>query len=154
MNVMAGNLSVRRDKALQIGGFDENFIGVAYRFETEFAHRIWAQGGKILFQPEASIHHLRAPSGGTRSHGNHLTSVSPLHGVGDFYFALRQGLSLATLIYMARRPFREVCTRFHLKHPWWIPVKFLGEIRALLLAIRLRRQGPRYVACNEKQEQP
>jgi hypothetical protein len=74
--------------------------------------------------------------------------------VGDFYFALRQGLSLATLIYMARRPFREVCTRFHLKHPWWIPVKFLGEIRALLLAIRLRRQGPRYVACNEKQEQP
>ena len=44
---------------------------------------------------------------------------------------------------MACRPFREVRTRFHLRHPWFVPVKLLGEMRALLLALRLWRQGPR-----------
>src|SRR5215212_1010424 len=39
-NVMAGNLSVKRHRALEIGGFDENFTGAAYRFETDFARRV------------------------------------------------------------------------------------------------------------------
>ncbi|MBK9595723.1 MAG: glycosyltransferase [Rhodocyclales bacterium] len=36
---MGGNFSVRREAALALGGFDENFVRVAYRFEAEFAHR-------------------------------------------------------------------------------------------------------------------
>lgn len=144
-DVMAGNLSVDRRKALAIGGFDENFVGAAYRFESEFAGRVLRAGGKILFEPRAGIRHLRAEQGGTRSTGSHITSASPLHGVGDYYFALRQGLCPATIVYMLRRPFREVRARYYLKHPWWIPVKFFAEIRSLLLAIRLHRQGPRYV---------
>lgn len=145
-NVMAGNLSLRKKKALNIGGFDENFIGVAYRFETEFCRRMCEAGGKILFEPDASIRHLRAQRGGTRSIGNHLTSVSPMHGVGDYYFALKQGLSMESLSYIFNRPVREVCTRFHMKHPWWIPMKLLGEIRAFCLAIRLFRSGPKYIS--------
>ena len=66
-----------------------------------------------------------------------------MHGQGDYYFALRQGLCWATLAYIMRRPWREVRTRFHLRHPWFVPVKLLGEMRALLLALRLWRQGPR-----------
>jgi len=140
-NVMAGNLSVIRDKALGIGGFDENFIPpVSYRFETEFAKRIIAAGGRIRFEPAASIRHLRAAHGGTRSLGSHLTSASPLHGVGDYYYALRCGKGLERVCYMLRRPFREVCTKFHLRHPWWIPLKFIGELRALVLALRLHRK--------------
>jgi GT2 family glycosyltransferase len=142
-NGMAGNLSVRRDVALRIGGFDESFVGVAYRFETEFCRRLCAHGGRIRFEPAATIRHLRAPSGGTRTHGDHRTSASPLHGVGDYYFALRQGANLGTLGYILRRPFQEVCTRFHLRHPWWIPVKCVGEMRAFLRALRLSVSGPR-----------
>ena len=146
-NVMAGNLSVRRDRALFLGGFDGNFTPpVAYRFETEFARRLIAAGGRIWFEPSASIRHLRAPSGGTRSHGSHLTSASPVHGVGDYYYALRCGRGLERAAYMARRPFREVRTRFHLRHPWWIPVKFVGELRALALAMKLYRQGPKLLS--------
>lgn len=145
-NGMAGNLSVRRDKALRIGGFDENFIGVAYRFETEFCRRLCRAGGRIRFEPSASIRHLRTEEGGTRFYGNHLVSISPLHGVGDYYFAFRQGLSLQTLIYILRRPLREVSTRFHLRHPWWIPVKLAGEVRAIVLAANLASRGPRYVS--------
>lgn len=143
-NVMAGNLSVRRDRALALGGFDANFLPpVSYRFETEFAKRLAAAGGRIYFEPLASIRHLRAGSGGTRSLGSHLTSGSPLHGVGDYYYALLRGKGIDRVRYILRRPFREVRTRFHLRHPWWIPVKGVGEIRALTMAWRLYRQGPR-----------
>jgi len=140
-NVMAGNLSVRRERALAIGGFDPKFIPpVSFRFETEFARRLIAAGGRIRFEPAAEIRHLRAPSGGTRSLGSHLTSASPLHGVGDYYYALRCGRGRDRALYLLCRPFREVCTRFHLRHPWWIPVKLIGEVRALRQALRLYRR--------------
>ena len=67
VNVMAGNLSVKRDKALAVGAFDENFEGVAYRFETEFARRLVRLGGQILFEPAASIRHLRSGGWAARS---------------------------------------------------------------------------------------
>lgn len=145
-NGMSGNLCVRREHALQIGGFDENFTPpVSYRFDNEFCKRLCRAGGKIIFEPKARIYHLRAKRGGTRTNSNHMTSISPEHGVGDYYFAFRLGLSSETLCYILRRPFREVRTRFHLRHPWWIPVKLIGEFRALLLAILLLFRGPRYL---------
>lgn len=145
-NGMSGNLSVRRDKALALGGFDENFLPpVSYRFDSEFCKRLVRAGGRIRFEPRARIYHLRAERGGTRSTGSHMTSASPIHGVGDYYFALRQGLSVETVLYLIRRPFREIRTRFHLRNPWWIPVKLIGELRAFLLAVRLWKRGPRFI---------
>jgi GT2 family glycosyltransferase len=149
-NVMAGNLSVKREPALAIGGFDENFIPpVSFRFETEFARRLVGAGGRIWFEPRASIRHLRAGSGGTRSRGGHLASASPLHGVGDYYYALRVGSGWDRLRYIARRPFREVRTKFHLRHPWWIPVKFIGELRAIRMAVQLNQSGPKLLTTND-----
>jgi len=157
-NVMAGNLSVKRSAALASGGFDENFVGVAYRFETEFARRLLMHGGTIEFCPQASIRHLRAERGGTRSTGSHLTSAAPKHGVGDYYFAMRCGETwLERLAYMSRRPIREVATKFHLRHPWYIPVKLLGEFRALCWAIQLQLRGPaliRALTAESPQETP
>jgi GT2 family glycosyltransferase len=144
-NAVGCNFSVHRESALRIGGFDENFLGSAYRFETEFCRRVWRAGGRVLFEPSASVRHVRFPSGGTRARGSHLTSASPRHGVGDYYFALRQGPSLSVLGYVLRRLVREACTRFHLRHPWWVPVKWVGEIAALLWAIGLFLRGPRYI---------
>ena len=134
-NAMAGNLSVKRCRGIEIGGFDESFEPpVASRFETEFAKRIIELGGGIWFEPNASIHHLRASSGGTRAMGSHLTSASYKFGVGDYYYAMVRGCGFELIWYMARRPFREIRTRFHLRHPWWIPVKLIGEVRALMRA--------------------
>jgi GT2 family glycosyltransferase len=140
-NVMSGHMSVARDFAVELGGFDENFFGAAYRFDTEFGRRVNRAGGQVRFEPSASIRHLRAERGGTRVQGNHLASASPMHGVGDYYFALLQGIDAEVLGYCGYRLVREVCTRFHLKHPWYIPVKLLGEVRALLWAIQLKAQG-------------
>lgn len=142
-NVMAGNLSVKKEAALRAGGFDENFIPpVSFRFETEFAKRLVAAGGRIRFEPGASIRHLRAGQGGVRSRGSHLTSASPVHGVGDYYYALLHGNGLSRFTYMAIRPLRQVRTKFHLAHPWYIPVKLIGELRAIALAFRLSRKRP------------
>ena len=155
-NGMSGNLSVRRERAIQIGGFDENFLSpVSYRFDADFCKRLCREGGRIVFEPAARIYHLRHGRGGTRSRGSHLTSASAMHGVGDYYFALRQGLSLRSTWYILKRPFRQVRTKFHLRHPWWIPIKFVGEIRALFIAVSLFRRGPVYINREERgKEQP
>lgn len=143
-SVISCNLSVDREKALSVGGFDERFIGSAYRYETDFARRMVAAGHRILFAPEASVRHLRLSTGGTRSLGDHLRRPSPLHAVGDFYFAFRHARGVERWTYGARRLARETCNRFYLKRPWRIPSKVWSELRAWGWAFRLYRQGPRW----------
>lgn len=136
-NVMAGNLSVRRSAALSVGGFDERFLGQAFRFETEFARRLRRAGLTILFEPSASIRHLQTPSGGLRRFGSHLRMLGPEASVGDYYFALLEGRGWERWRYVLRRLVRSFLTRFHARRPWWIPVKLIGEVRGLGLALKL-----------------
>lgn len=151
-NVMAGNLSVKRERAIAAGGFDENFVGVAYRFETDFAERLAAAGGKIWFEPRASVRHLKLATGGLRTYGDHRTSASPMHSAGDYYFALQSGRGFG---YMLRRMRRNIVTRFHLAHPWTIPAKTIGELRGLLLARRLARGGRKLLRAEfDKPQRP
>jgi len=140
-NVMAGNLSVDRGTALSIGGFDENFTGAAYRFETDFARRIIAAGGRIRYEPRASIDHLHVPTGGARAHGDHRRTASGSHSAGDYYFALWHVRPFGP--YALRRFIRNVATKWHLRHPWFIPAKIIGELRGYALAKRLHRRGRR-----------
>ena len=144
---MAGNLSVKRGHAIDAGGFDENYVGVAYRFETDFALRLVAAGGKVWFSPEAGLRHLKLSSGGLRSYGDHRSSPSPAHSVGDYYFAIHHRPPL--LRYALRRLRRNVLTRNHLTHPWTIPTKLTGELRGSMLARRLARGGRRLIGRNE-----
>lgn len=143
-NVMAGNLSVNRDAALACGGFDERFVGVAYRFETEFARRLKRHGGRIVYEPRAAIRHLKAPSGGTRTWGDHRTSARPEHSVGDYYFALLEGRGLERWRYVLRRIVREPLAGARATGPASLPAKLLGELRGLQLARKLVREyrGP------------
>lgn len=131
---MAGNLSVDRERALGIGGFDERYTAVAYRFETDFARRLVNAGGRIRYEPAASIRHLKAPGGGVRTYGDHRTSPSPAHSFGDYYFA-RKHVPLFWP-YVARRLRSNVLTRHLATHPWAIPLKLIGEIRGLIQALR------------------
>ena len=133
-NVMAGNLSVDRRRALSIGGFDERYTAVAYRFETDFALRMIAAGGRIRFEPAASIRHLKAAGGGVRTWGDHRTSAHPAHSAGDYLFARRHVPHFWR--YVFRRLRKNVLTRFHLRHPWTIPAKLVGEMRGLFAALR------------------
>jgi GT2 family glycosyltransferase len=140
---MGGNFSVRREAALAVGGFDENFIRVAYRFEAEFAERFRAAGYRIYFEPNACLHHLKAEGGGTRTFGSHLTTLKPDHAVGAYYYILQS--NEAGIKDIVKRVAASVATRHHLKRPWWIPITLFAELSGLLLAIGLKLRGPRYV---------
>ena len=139
---MGGNFSVVRAAALALGGFDENFVKVAYRFEAEFAHRWRAAGHSIRFEPGATIHHLKVASGGTRTFGEHLTTVRPDHAVGAYYFIFRTEHGAQKQTSVLRRLVRAAATRHHLRQPWWIPLTLVAEFRALRMAARLARNGP------------
>ena len=137
-NVMAGNLSVDRERALAIGGFDENYSGVAYRFETDFALRLIQAGGRIRYEPRASLRHLKIPTGGIRAYGDHRTSASPAHSMGDYYFARTHIPRFWRYVWQRLR--QNVLTRWHLRHPWAIPPKLLGEWRGLRKGMRLANE--------------
>jgi GT2 family glycosyltransferase len=139
------NFSVKRALALAMGGFDENFVHVAYRFEADFADRLLAMGRRILFEPTASIHHLKAPAGGTRAYGDHLRTVRPSHAVGEYYYVLRRWRSLEGLRRLVQRPIAAVTTRHHLRRPWWIPVTLIAEALGFCWGAALALRGPRYL---------
>jgi GT2 family glycosyltransferase len=135
---MGGNFSIRRSTALELGGFDENFVRVAYRFEAEFAHRLRCSGRGIVFEPGACLYHLKEGSGGTRAYGEHLTTWRPDHAVGAYYYGLRTG----KVAVFATRPFDAVATRYHLRHPWRVPVTLLAELGGMVWAVGLFLRGP------------
>ena len=141
--LMAGNFSIKRELALDLGGFDENFVQVAYRFESEFAQRVLSSGERIFFEPKASIRHLKVSSGGTRAYGHHLTTIRPSHAVGAYYFLLRSCNGSSRCVNLLRRPFRAVRTKHHATHPWWIPATLAAEAMGFAWALFLYLQGPR-----------
>jgi GT2 family glycosyltransferase len=148
--VMGTNFSVRRDRVMALGGFDENFVQVAYRFEAEFSERVLATGGKILFEPTASIRHLKLELGGTRSYGHHLTTIKPSHSVGEYYYLMRSKHVCNKWLKLLVRPLRAIKTRHHLLRPWWIPVTLISELSGFIWALKLAASGPKLLQCPRK----
>jgi GT2 family glycosyltransferase len=146
---MAGNFSVRRDIILRLGGFDEQFVRVAYNFEAEFAHRLCRAGYQIYYEPAAIIHHLKVSTGGTRTFGDHLTSHRPNHAVGAYYFIVRTWSGWQSVGRFLTRPFRAIATRHHLRQPWWIPTTLLAELSGMVWALVLAARGPRYLSSGK-----
>ena len=144
---MAGNMSVKRARAVAAGGFDENFVGAAYMFETEFARRLARSGGKIFFEPSASIRHLRANRGGTRFHGTHFRTVTPAHSSGAYYNMFLESGIPGSAARVVRRLASSVATRHHMRNPWWIPATLVAEIRGLAQALALYHKGPRLLGA-------
>lgn len=138
---MAGNVSLPRREFIEVGGFDERFRKVAFRFEAEAARRLARAGLRIVFEPAACIRHLRIPRGGTRAHGDHLRTWKPAHAVGAYYYLLRArppGWVRAFLV----RPWRAIRTRHHLARPWWIVPSLVAEAGGALWALVLFFAGP------------
>jgi GT2 family glycosyltransferase len=84
------NASYRREVLRRVGGFDENFIGSAVGEDAEMSHRVKCSGGRIVYDPAASVIHLHVPAGGCRDEVDELragvTSVLNAH-----YFCRKVG---------------------------------------------------------------
>jgi hypothetical protein len=146
------NFSVWRDLARELGGFDENFVRVGYRFEKEFAYRLERAHHRIYFEPTACVHHLKAASGGTRTFGDHLQSVRPNHSVGAYYCQLRTWSGWPSLVAFLSRLPRSVANRHHLRQPWWIPATVIAELSGIIWALFLAIRGPRYLSKRQTLE--
>lgn len=143
--VMAGNLSVKRAEAIELGGFDENFKGAAYRFEAEFAERAIQNKHKIYFEPKATVKHKKHERGGTRTYGSFYNTLRPYHSVGAYYYLFRvtnvEGRFWKVLIRLTG----SFLTKYHLKRPWLIPRTLVSEIIGLFWGMVLCVQGPKLI---------
>jgi GT2 family glycosyltransferase len=146
---MGGNFTVRREIALRLGGFDEQFVSVAYNFEAEFAYRLSRAGHRIFYEPAACVHHLRVSGGGTRAFGDHLRSFRPHHAVGAYYFILRTWSGWQSLVRFLGRPLQAIATRHHLRRPWWMAATLVAELSGMAWALVLAAQGPRYLSSRK-----
>jgi GT2 family glycosyltransferase len=144
-----GNFSVKRQIALEIGGFDENFVSVAYRYEAEFSERLLRAGHSIQFQPTASLTHLKVNTGGTRSFGHHLRSIKPGHSVGKYYYLLSSNRLPNRIKRFVLEPFKAVRTKHHLFRPWWIPATLIAELSGMVWACWLAIRGRKYIGARE-----
>jgi cellulose synthase/poly-beta-1,6-N-acetylglucosamine synthase-like glycosyltransferase len=59
------NNSIRVERALAIGGWDENIV--THGEDEDFSDRLHAANAVIVFDPQARLRHLRAPRGGERA---------------------------------------------------------------------------------------
>ncbi len=50
-----GNMLIRRESFLEAGGFDESFF--AYLEDVDLGWRLWSGGERVLFVPDAVVHH-------------------------------------------------------------------------------------------------
>ncbi len=117
------NHSVLRKNILELGGYDENFIGVAMREEGDMAFRLLKSGQNIRFDPASFLHHLRSPAGGCRT--AHWGEWSA--GYGSLRFAVKHKAELGIHFWpefwhAARLGFLNKKT---MKKPWLFICNFL-----------------------------
>ncbi|MCC5877634.1 MAG: glycosyltransferase family 2 protein [Candidatus Sumerlaeia bacterium] len=67
LHLITCNMSVRRDRFLEVGGFNERFRG--YGEDLELVARLQRAGGYCAYEPRAAVVHHSAPAGGTRQGG-------------------------------------------------------------------------------------
>lgn len=60
------NMSFRKSILNEVGGFDSIYDGTAYFEETDLCLKVKKKGYKIVFDPTASLTHLRVKRGGNR----------------------------------------------------------------------------------------
>lgn len=145
-NFMGCNHSVRVEILRRLGGYDTNYIGSAFREDTDMAVRIWKSGGVIVFDPGARLQHLATPTGGCRINVPLKTNPEWWVAFNRHYFAFRHlfpGSEFWWLILF--RDMREsVLRKGNLFHPWRIPWAFLSynysAFRAGWVAFQKRRQ--------------
>jgi GT2 family glycosyltransferase len=144
--VKGGNHSVRVEWARKIGGYDENYLGWAYREDADFAVRLWKAGGMVVFDPEATLTHLRAQRGGCRlqAQGEHLPEWQLSFPAS--YFAVRNLFPTIwfwqdVLAFNVRKyVFRKAtCLR-----PWRLPWAAGSYLYALCKAVRLSLERNRH----------
>lgn len=134
---LGANMSFRRSAILRVGGFDENFFGIALGEECEFSERILRSGGRIRYEPRAHLVHEMLLGG--HRHASQYTSRLMASVANMVYLWSRVGDRRVRWAKLARVFYGSVfgrdCRTNRKCHValWWF-------LRGLCTGLRLRRQ--------------
>jgi len=124
-----GNHSIRRSTALALGGYDENYIGWAFREETDLALRLHRERKRIVYDPRAALLHLAAPSGGCRISGFQKLLCEWKVSFPAHYFAWKHLFPTRCFwVEEADNLRRAVLCRKNACAPWRLPVAFAAFV--------------------------
>lgn len=137
-----GNHSVRVGTMKRIGGYDENYVGWAFREDSDAAIRIWKAGGLIVFDPEAELTHLAIPGGGCRIK-TQKKQIPEWHvSFPASYFAFRHFFPTLEFWKQVLKNFRKYALRKDtVLRPWRLPGAVVSYMYAVARAAFLAR-GP------------
>jgi GT2 family glycosyltransferase len=139
------NGSVRRQTALSIGGFDEQFTRTWYD-DTDFSWRLHAAGAKIVFDPSASLVHLKVPSGGKRPSGNdQYVLFDPESWSVIFYFWRKNFGLMRVWRHVAHYMRGHLCRKAFVRRPHHFVAACLNFLKGYHQSSGKLRMGPRYL---------
>jgi GT2 family glycosyltransferase len=147
--LMSGNVAIKRDVFLELGGMDENYERGAHREESDFAMRLRQAGCRLQYDPKCFIYHLGpavVPDGGARAGVNGKDFRYFHHCVGDWYFNLKffTRRTIFPLLVASLRHF--VFNRLTLERPWRLPFALGYWLFALPPAAVKRFRGPKLLS--------
>ncbi len=84
-----GNVSMKVEDALKMGGFDTRYYLNAFREESDMSMKMTNAGLKVYFEPKAELLHLAAPSGGSRNKTYNDIRDTAMFYRNELFFTLR-----------------------------------------------------------------
>ena len=139
------NMSVKRNIAIAINGFDERMIRLE---DTDFSYRFKEYGAKAVYDPEARLTHLLAPTGAVRDilePINQLVLSKKERWVEYFYLVLKNfGIVYGWPIlwpYFRNNIFRKVL----LFNPYYLYVALSEMIQGYFMAVQRMNALPKYI---------
>lgn len=150
-----GNHSLRVNFVKSTGGYDENYIGWAFREDSDAAIRIWKAGGKIVFDPKACVKHLAIPSGGCRIKEKSKKIPEWQVSFPAHYFAFRHFFPRTRFWLQTAQSIRKyLLRRDNVFHPWHLPWAAISFAYAFGLAALRAAQGVRSPFSSQKKQTP
>jgi glycosyltransferase involved in cell wall biosynthesis len=144
----SGNLSVRRQLAIEVGGMDENYEKGAHREEADFCLRVVKRAGLFVYDPEADLIHIGSPTGGIRSWSKPSNLLKAQHNFdGAFYFMFRQVALREWPVHMMMNMRFFFYDKALVKRPDLFVVGFYRMIKAIRRAWKLSSR-PKYITLN------
>jgi len=144
--MMSGNVAIRRDLFLALGGMDENYERGAHREESDFAMRFRKAGYRLRYDPRCAVHHLGqrfVPGGGARAGTEGRDFRYFHHCVGDWYFNLKFGTAQTVLPLLVASLRHFVFNRKSVERPWRLPMALCYWLLGLPPAFVKCWRGPK-----------
>lgn len=130
--LLFGCHAVRREAAISVGGYDEQFVGSAFGEDVEFGQRLRKAGHRIHHDPDWWLVHIRAPRGGCRMHEWPAWMESASIWLSIVRYGIREG-RFGILFWASLR--HGPLLRANVTRPWRQPQAWAAYLRGMAAGI-------------------